>query len=287
MYCSMRAYASRTGTRRNLAALRAAGWGLFVSATGVHRHEGFRFVIDNGAWTAFTHGQPWDEAAFEAVLSKLGRQPELEGIVAPDIVSGGMESWRLSLSWLDHLLADYAARVYLPVQPGIRPAEVAEHLGPRVGVFIGGDSEWKERTAQVWARLAHEHGAVCHMGRVNSGRRLRIALAAGCDSFDGSGPSRFEQHLHEMEDARRAGAQLGLVLIAAVDVFFEEDGQVWSVRIEIADTAPLEAVLLSAFDKDAGVTGAFEVQTDRGIWSHEGAAGWTFASWDELENDDG
>lgn len=39
----MLGYASRTGTRRNLAALRAAGWRLLVSATGVHRDEGFPF----------------------------------------------------------------------------------------------------------------------------------------------------------------------------------------------------------------------------------------------------
>ena len=36
-------YASRTGTKRNLDALRAAGWRLLISATGVHRDEGFPF----------------------------------------------------------------------------------------------------------------------------------------------------------------------------------------------------------------------------------------------------
>jgi hypothetical protein len=41
----MQMYASRTGTRRNLAALRAAGWRLLVSATGVHRHEGFCYML--------------------------------------------------------------------------------------------------------------------------------------------------------------------------------------------------------------------------------------------------
>ena len=44
------AFASRTGTKRNLAALRAAGWGLFVAAAGVHRHEGFRFWAENSAY---------------------------------------------------------------------------------------------------------------------------------------------------------------------------------------------------------------------------------------------
>lgn len=60
----MIAYASRTGTRRNLDALRGAGWRLLVSATGVHRHEGFRYAIDNGAWTAYQAGTLWNESAF-------------------------------------------------------------------------------------------------------------------------------------------------------------------------------------------------------------------------------
>lgn len=39
-------YASRTGTKRNLDAMRANGWGLLVSAKGVLRTEGFPY-----AWT--------------------------------------------------------------------------------------------------------------------------------------------------------------------------------------------------------------------------------------------
>lgn len=281
----MDAYASRTGTKRNLKALAVAGWGLFVSAAGVHRHEGFRFWIECGRWSVHRGTITLEEcdARYEALLASHGAHPQCEAIVAPDIVNGGLESWRLSLSWLDRLLADYAARVYLPVQPGIRPAEVAEQLGPRVGVFIGGDSAWKEATAASWARLAHDHGALCHMGRVNSLRRLLIAKAAGCDSFDGSGPSRFEAHLHEMERARGVAAQVGLVLLVAVDLFFEAGGEVWTVRIEVADAASLEAILLAALDLDIAAGGAFEVQTDAGIWSREDGPGWSFVTWDQLE----
>jgi hypothetical protein len=276
----VKAYASRTGTRRNLKALAAAGWGLFVSAAGVHRNEGFRFVIDNGAWTAHTHGQPWTPEPFQAVLAKLGHLPECEGVVAPDVVNGGAESLALSLSWLDDLLATIAGVVYLPVQPGIPPHEVAPHLRGRVGVFIGGDSGWKEQTAASWARLAHDHGALCHMGRVNSLRRLLLAKAAGCDSFDGSGPSRFEKHLHEMEAARRHAAQLGLVLLVELDCFYEDDGAVLHVRLTLADFAPLEAILLAALDR--GAVGVFEVQTDAGLWSCEDRPGWHFETWDQL-----
>lgn len=65
-------YASRTGTRRNLALLRECGWRLLVSAAGVLRHEGFRYALDNGAWSAYTQGRPFDFAAFELALRKFG-----------------------------------------------------------------------------------------------------------------------------------------------------------------------------------------------------------------------
>lgn len=65
-------YASRTGTRRNLALLRAAGWRLFVSAKGVLRTEGFPYALDNGAWSAFTQGEDFDVEAFEKAFDLLG-----------------------------------------------------------------------------------------------------------------------------------------------------------------------------------------------------------------------
>lgn len=278
------AFASRTGTKRNLDALRAARWGLFVTAAGVHRNEGMRFMIDNSAFSVWREvlSQADALARFEALLEKLGRDPLCEGIIAPDIVNGGMASWSLSMSWIDHLL-DYGPRVYLPVQPGIAPSTVAPLLGARVGVFVGGSSEWKEATARAWADLAREHGARCHVGRVNSLRRLLIVKAAGAHSFDGSGPSRFAKALEEMEAARAVAAQVGLVLLVAADLFFEQEGQVWSLRIMVADAAPLEAILLAALDHDVGAGDSFEVQTDAGIWTREDTPGWSFTRWEQLE----
>ena len=266
---SMQAYASRTGTKRNLAALRAAGWRLFVSAAGVHRNEGFRFQIDNGAWSAYTAGLPWPEAPFVSLLDKLGRDPLCDGIVAPDIVCGGAESLRMSLAWLDRLL-DLGPRVYIPVQPGIRAAALDGVIGPRVGIFVGGESSWKEQTAATWARTAHEAGALCHVGRVNSRRRLMICKAAGVDSFDGSGPSRFEVVLHEMERFRAEMCQLGLVLRVSVWVFFGPEEQ-W-LMLEVRLGEGLDAILLAA-DVDA----PYEVQVEDGAWVLSGAD-WVFES---------
>ncbi len=83
-------YASRTGTRRNLAALRAAGWRLLVSAKGALLHEGFRYALDNGAWSAYQAKEPFDEAAFLRAIDRLGAGADW--IVIPDIVAGGLRS---------------------------------------------------------------------------------------------------------------------------------------------------------------------------------------------------
>src|SRR5690242_4564155 len=98
------AYASRTGTRRNLDLLRRLGWGLMVSAAGRHRTEGFTsWALDNGAWTAFAQKQPWNEQPFLELVEQLGHGADF--IVAPDIVAGGLASLRLSEAWLPRLVA--------------------------------------------------------------------------------------------------------------------------------------------------------------------------------------
>lgn len=200
----MIAYASRTGTRRNLDALRRAGWRLMVSARGVLRTEGFRYALDNGAWTSFQRREPFHEAAFERAVSQLG--PGADWIVVPDIVMGGLASLKFSRTWLNRLrqrrcLAD--ATFLIAVQNGMSPVHVSELLGPRVGIFVGGDTRWKLATMAQWARLAHARRAICHVGRVNSARRIRLCAAAGIDSFDGSGVSRFASALPPLDAARR------------------------------------------------------------------------------------
>jgi hypothetical protein len=205
------AYASRTGTRRNLDALRAAGWRLMVSARGRLSTEGFPYALDNGAWTAFQEWQKGereknelDVGAFARAVSLLGKQADF--IVVPDIVQGGEESWLLSLYWLEQLkrqsyLAD--AKLLLAVQDGFAPDMVRPHLNERVGIFIGGGDKFKEQTLPQWGDLARERCAWLHVGRVNTTRRVALCEAAGATSFDGSSVSRFVANLPKLDGARR------------------------------------------------------------------------------------
>jgi hypothetical protein len=173
-------YASRTGTRRNLAALRDAGWRLLVSAKGELRTEGMRYALDNGAWSAFVQQQPFDEDAFLLAVDRLGEGADW--IVLPDIVAGGLASLEFSLRWKERLRG-MPTRMLLAVQNGMQINDVASLLSPAIGIFIGGTTEWKEATAQAWGSVARRRHCYLHVGRVNSARRICICVAAGADSF--------------------------------------------------------------------------------------------------------
>jgi hypothetical protein len=55
----------------------------------------------------------------------------------------------------------------------------------------------------AWAALARAKGAICHVGRVNTARRIHACEAAGAHSFDGSSASRFAVTLPPLELARQ------------------------------------------------------------------------------------
>lgn len=185
----MMCYASRTGTRRNLDALRAHGWGLLISRAGEWRTEGFdRIVADNGAWADHQAGREFDEDVYERFLDWLPVAPDW--LVLPDIVAGGHRSLALSVRYLNRC-ASVAPLCLLAVQDGIEPVDVAPLVGSGVGVFLGGSTEWKLARMADWGRFCAERGIHYHVARVNTAKRMYMAAAAGADSIDGSSASRY------------------------------------------------------------------------------------------------
>lgn len=197
----MIAYASRTGTKRNLDGLRAAGWRLLVSPAGVLRHEGFPYALDNGAWSYYTQGRSFDFPAFEHALRKMGAGADWTTI--PDVVAGGHVSLEMSLRWMRRVL-DETPRALLAVQDGMGVDDVRPFLGARVGIFVGGSTAWKLSTLAQWGRLGREVGCLVHVGRVNSARRIRACALAGAHSFDGTSASMYAVELPKLDAARRA-----------------------------------------------------------------------------------
>lgn len=192
------AYASRTGTRRNLAALRRAGWRIMVSAKGVLRNEGMPYSLDNGAWWAFANKQPFDEQAFLRAYDLLADGADF--VVLPDIVAGGMRSLDFSLGWRERL--PRVCPQLLAVQDGMEPEDIAPLVGRELGIFVGGSTEWKLARLADWGALAKQTGAYLHVGRVNSVRRIALCAAARADSFDGSSVSRYAVTLPKLDCAR-------------------------------------------------------------------------------------
>jgi hypothetical protein len=196
----MIAYAAYTTNRRSLAAVRGAGWRVLLSpATGLRNYD-LPYALDNGAWSAHIAGTPFREEPFRAAVGKIGANAVF--VVAPDIVGGGLESLAMTLKWMDWLL-ERVPVVLIAVQDGMRPGDVRHLLEPRVGVFVGGTTEFKEETMATWASLAHSCGTICHVGRVNTKRRIFLCAAAGADSFDGSSVSRFAKTLPRLDHARK------------------------------------------------------------------------------------
>jgi hypothetical protein len=178
-----------------------------VSAKGVIRTEGFsRYILDNGAWWAYANDQPFDEAAFLKAYDLVASGADFA--VLPDIVAGGLQSLDFSLRWRERL-GKPKCHLVLPVQDGMHRQDVEKIVGPELGIFIGGTTEWKENSMREWGTLARDTGAHLHVGRVNSARRIHLCVAAGAHSFDGSSASRFALSLPKLENARQQLDLLG------------------------------------------------------------------------------
>jgi len=201
--------ATGTGTRRNLAAMREAGWGLLLTPDRPELRPGWPplpYAVDNGAWGCHQQGIEWTPGRWLSLVREHGRTALW--CVLPDVVMGGEASLRRSLFWLGRVYP-MAARWLIAVQDGMTAERLAAHVGPKVGVFVGGSTEWKEATLPMWGALCRNKGAWFHVGRMNSRRKLLLCTAAGADSVDGTSVTRYAVTLPKLDLAAR---QMGLGL---------------------------------------------------------------------------
>lgn len=209
----MQAYASRTGTARNIKALREAGWRWIIGPLdhGGRQTFGMGWALDNGAWPAFEQGMPWNERAFECVLDVHGEGADF--VVVPDVVADREASLIRTRQWLPRLMARRELRgsmILIAVQDGMTHDEIAQLADndPRIGIFIGGSTEWKLSAIMPWGRWAKDRGLYVHVGRVNSSKRIALCAQAGADSFDGTSVTRYASNLARLDGARRQRALL-------------------------------------------------------------------------------
>ena len=179
----------------------SAGWGFFLTpdANSLGDWKG-PIALDNGAWSAYQKGEPWSPDRFIPLVERYGEASDF--VVSPDIVAGGLPSLKRSLDWLPRLLSK-CPRVLIPVQDGMSPKDVEDYLSDRVGVFVGGSTDWKLGAMRSFCEAATRRGAWSHVGRVNSVRRINLCLSSCATSFDGTSVSRYVKTLPSLDAARR------------------------------------------------------------------------------------
>lgn len=141
--------------------------------------RGIPWAADNDCF------QGLDPDAYYTMLDRLTGVPNCLFVSVPDIVADPIGTIRGWVRW-----SEGVRRRGLPIafvaQDGcehgfIPPFHTFDAL------FIGGSTEYKlGPTMERLVRAAKAHGKWVHMGRVNTGRRMRYAAEIGCDSVDGT-----------------------------------------------------------------------------------------------------
>lgn len=199
-------YVGQTRSRSLISRLSKLGFGE-ITQPDEGRPRRRPFIRDNAAFKNWKAGLPFDAEGFRAALAADKADPP-SFVVCPDMVAGGLESLRLSLSWVDECRA--VAPAYLVVQDGMHLRQVERVLHRFDGVFVGGSLPWKLKTAGSWVRFAHRHGLPCHVGRVGTARRVRWAQRIGADSIDSCLPLFAERNFKVFVGAVARAAQADL-----------------------------------------------------------------------------
>jgi len=153
--------------------------GLLMSPGGLRRPPpGMRYALDNGAFSAWSNGTPWDEAAFRAAVDAAWKAygPPL-WVTVPDVVADRSATLARWDEWADELR--HIRRAFV-VQDGMDERDVPQEASV---VFVGGTTEWKRATLPLWCRSFRR----VHVGRINTERWLWVCHDLGAESCDGTG----------------------------------------------------------------------------------------------------
>jgi len=163
-----------------------------------------RWAMDNGAFSGF------DEGAFVRMLERFAEVAGCLFVTAPDVVADAAATAQRWPFW-SRLIRGLGFPPAFVAQDGIDPESVPwDEMG---ALFVGGSTAFKEGPiAASLCGYARARGVWVHWGRVNTQRRLQLAMTAGVDSIDGSGFSMFPDTRIPLVDAWHATitAQPGL-----------------------------------------------------------------------------
>jgi len=183
-------YMAMSTNKRNFRWLDRYPWRWLLSpfrpnGADMDRFEGF--AIDNGAYVYGKRDLPFDADPFMRDVDTYGERADW--VVIPDVLCDKdatldqAERWIAILDGLPLLIVAQDGMVEEDLEPFCRRG---------IGIFIGGSTEFKLSSIPWIAQLCIRHDVLCHVGRVNTVRRLDICVNGGAHSFDGSGMAIFE-----------------------------------------------------------------------------------------------
>jgi hypothetical protein len=140
-------------------------------------------MADNGCFS-----DKWEREEWSSWLDTLPKTTRF--VVAPDAYDPlGGESHKATLKlWKEYapIIREKGLTPAFVCQPGSVPSTIPRDAEV---LFIGGvvGIKWKlGPEARACAKWGKDNGKWVHMGRVNTRKRLRVALEFGCDSVDGT-----------------------------------------------------------------------------------------------------
>lgn len=143
--------------------------------------DGREWIADN---SVFGGRYPGDAPYLAWLAARQHLAPWCRFAAAPDVVGDAVATLARSAPMLPRIRA-LGFPVALVAQNGLERLPVP--WNDIDALFIGGDTAWKlGPAAAALVAEAKSRGKWVHMGRVNSGRRLRYAADIGCDSADGT-----------------------------------------------------------------------------------------------------
>ena len=158
--------------------------------------DGWDVIADNGCFSdRWTAGAWWPWLLDQSRSVRFAVAPDVFDPTGKPCHEATLARWRL-----------WGPRIE---RAGFRPAFVCQVGADRWSLpdaevfFLGGTTEWKLGwDAWYIAAEAKRRGAWVHMGRVNSRKRMVMALEMGCDSVDGTyltyGPDKNLPRLRRM-----------------------------------------------------------------------------------------
>ncbi len=143
---------------------------------GNRLEPGVKWAADNGCFNA-----KWSADRWQAWLTV---QPLTDCLfaVVPDVVADADATRKRWVEW-----SPTVRDLGFPTAYVLQNGETCPPWDDLDCLFVGGDDTYKLSTdAQAFTAEANRRGKWTHMGRVNSLRRLKLAIADGYDSVDGT-----------------------------------------------------------------------------------------------------